>query len=376
MKKLILFFLTMLFSASVFAQANWFMAQTEKASVKSVVASSELVEAQFEGKYLYPPINILDGNFENTWCEAEKNGDGIGESVTVEFFEPVSFDEIQVVNGFASPSHPDYYKKNNRIKTLQITQVAQKHFQQKDYPLSDNSPNWQSVKFGLPQTAQTITFKIKEVYKGTKYTDTCLDDVRLLYKGKVIPFENVANLKIVQEENSKQMLKSNIKDFEKQFFGLFKGSNKLYLRNSDKDFVIIRKNSYEISELVENQSGELLVKNTSKEKLLSILKNRYTTLGWSIDGSPECYAIKNIEELSNEKLKSKYFLIGTHKDRWSRYYYTLGNYRIIKHEQIGYVEMETVTIVKLDGNNIYLNGVKYEILSEDDICDIREFEGI
>lgn len=34
---------------------NWFMAQTKQATVKSVIATSELVEAQFDGKYLYPP---------------------------------------------------------------------------------------------------------------------------------------------------------------------------------------------------------------------------------------------------------------------------------------------------------------------------------
>ncbi len=56
--------------------AVWFMVQTEKADVKSVVATSELVEAQFDGKYLYPPINILDGDFNSTWCEADKNGSG------------------------------------------------------------------------------------------------------------------------------------------------------------------------------------------------------------------------------------------------------------------------------------------------------------
>ena len=76
---------------------DWFMAQTDSAPVKSVIATSELVEAQFEGRYLYPPINILDGDFDSTWCEADKNGSGIGESITVEFAEPVSFDEIQIV---------------------------------------------------------------------------------------------------------------------------------------------------------------------------------------------------------------------------------------------------------------------------------------
>ena len=56
-------------SAFVFA-GDWFMAQTKSADLYSVGASSELVEAQYDGKYLYPPINVLDGNFDTVWCEA------------------------------------------------------------------------------------------------------------------------------------------------------------------------------------------------------------------------------------------------------------------------------------------------------------------
>ena len=197
---------------------NWFMAQTKTAPVASINSTSELVEAQYDGKYLYPPINILDGDTTTTWCEDEKNGPGIGESITIEFSIPVSFDEIQFINGFATK---DYYLKNNRVKTIQITQVAKKHFQQKSYVLRDNCETYQSIKFPLTQTAQTITLKIMDVYKGNKYDDTCLDEFRILYKGKVIPFTGVKELKEVQTENSKQMLKTSSKDFKKDFAKLF-----------------------------------------------------------------------------------------------------------------------------------------------------------
>ncbi|MDC7224888.1 MAG: nicotine adenine dinucleotide glycohydrolase, partial [Spirochaetales bacterium] len=89
------------------AQDNWFEAQSDRASVKSIVSTSELVEGQYAGKYIYPPVNLLDGNFDTTWCEAEEGGSGLGESITLELEEPISFDEIQLVNGFASGN--DYY---------------------------------------------------------------------------------------------------------------------------------------------------------------------------------------------------------------------------------------------------------------------------
>lgn len=59
-KSVVLF---LLLPFSLCAQEHWFMAQTDHAEIQSVTATSELVEAQFQGKYLYPPINILDGDF-------------------------------------------------------------------------------------------------------------------------------------------------------------------------------------------------------------------------------------------------------------------------------------------------------------------------
>ena len=197
--------LVSLVSAAAFA-GDWFMAQTNSADLYSVGASSELVEAQYDGKYLYPPINVLDGNFDTVWCEAEKNGPGIGQSITIVFSGPVSFDRIEIINGFASKTHPDYYKKNNRVKKIQITQTAGKHYQQGTYNLADNAPRWQPIVFTHAQTAQTIVLKIADVYKGDKYDDTCIAGFRLIYKGKEIPYTNVAKIKAVQEENSKLML--------------------------------------------------------------------------------------------------------------------------------------------------------------------------
>ncbi len=215
---------------SAFSQDKWFMAQTEAATVDSITATSELVEGQFDGKYLYPPINILDGKLATAWCEADAGGSGIGESLTIQLAAPVSFDEIQIVNGFVHEG--DYYNKNNRVAVLTITQVAGEHFQQKKYQLKDKVETWQSVKFDLPQTAQTITLKIEAIFKGFRYDDTCISDFRLLYKGAVIPFRNVDAIRLVQEENSKAMLKTDIKGFSQAFYALFKGEA-LYLLGPD-----------------------------------------------------------------------------------------------------------------------------------------------
>ena len=338
--------------------AVWFMAQTEKADVKSVVATSELVEAQFDGKYLYPPINILDGDFNSTWCEADQNGSGIGESITVEFTEPVSFDEIQLVNGFASK---DYYKKNNRVKSIVLTQVAKRHFQQKEYTLLDDKPTWQSINFALPQTAQTITIKITDVYRGSKYDDTCLCDIRLLYKGKVIPFTGVAELKKVQEENSKLMLKSNKADFEKQFFALFYGNNCMYLKSQIDDSAII------ITKYGQDRIDEILFDCGKYFKLTSktdFLKNLGTYFG---KAEPDKEFLENwgkeYDDLKKENVD--YFLVCYSHDYYNyRTSWSLENFRLLETTTIDYVETTTATIVRIEGNTIYWNGVPYTVLTE------------
>ena len=362
-----------LIAQNTFSQSNWFMAQTKSASVKSVVATSELVEAQFSGKYLYPPINILDGNFDSTWCEADDKGPGIGESITIEFSEPVSFDEIQIVNGFASK---DYYKKNNRVKSIVLTQVAKKHFQQKEYILKDDVPDWQSIKFDLDQTAQTITIKITGVYKGSKYDDTCLDDIRLLYKGKVIPFKGVEELKKIQEENSKQMLKSSAADFKKQFFALFYGNNHLYLQSQkDSSVIVVCKNENNI--ICVEKMG-FLVKFGSKKSIIDTLRTHeswdYNYYVWD-DKGDDGPQLQGFDYDEAKAAKPDYLLMGARWEDWNEPSYSLGNFRILKTEIISYVKTTTAIIIKIEGNTVYWNGEPYTVLTEKQVYDVRYWDG-
>lgn len=354
-EKFILSVVLCFFAAGLsFAQSDWFMAQTRKADAKSVLATSELVEAQFAGKYLYPPINVLDGDFATVWCEAEKDGPGIGESITIEFAEPVSFDEIQIVNGFA---YKDYYTKNNRVKSILLTQTAGKHFQQREYVLADGVQNWQSIRFGLPQTAQTLTIKITGVYKGAKYDDTCIGDIRLLYKGKVIPFENVAPLKAAQEENSKLMLKNKAGDFEKEFLALFGDGDYLYLRNERGGGFIITKSGSRISDM----DNCVILEAQSNEAIVRYYKEKYGDYG----------ADTVQEQLEKHNRKDYDYVIISRSRVWEeRPRYKLGNYRILKYETIQYVETVTATLIKLDGKTVYVNGIKYTVLNPNRVIDV------
>lgn len=324
---------------------NWFMAQTEKAPVKSVTASSELVEAKFAGKFLYPPINILDGDFKNTWCESV-DGDGIGEAVTIEFEEPVSFDEIQIVNGFATD---ESWEINNRIKTLQITQVAGNHYQRKEYELLDGIRDWQSIKFEFPQTAQTIELKIMDVYKGTQYEDTCLDDFRLLFRGNEIPFTGVENLKKIQEENSRAMLNS---DFEAKFTGLFKK-----IANVDDPFVYLVIDGG-------NERGCVMKADTEDGKFNLVDFDFCEFLPSDID--EETKKEKQLDIFADWMSKSNYTRIAVVEDGPGFSEYSVGNCKIYEKSRLSYVNTTVAKLVSVDGNIVTINGVKYSVVPSDE----------
>lgn len=368
MKKFFAVSILSILSFGLFAAGddNWFMAQTKKAPISSITATSELIEAQYEGKYIYPPVNIIDGNLDNTWCESVQDGPGIGESITIEFTKPVSFDEIQIVNGFA---YKDYYKKNNRVKDIQITQVAKKHFQQKTYTLEDNKPEWQSIKFEYTQTAQTITLKIVSVYKGEKYDDTCLDDIRLLYKGKVIPFENVDQIKKTQEENSKLMLQSDAGSFKEQFTSLFGP----YRDSKQKVLILMADNKKDIMAITMSKDGDLQTidngkyfkSSTSFKKIEDEIKKDYY------------YTISKEDQQKITDNNSKKDIIVI-KYPWSWYRkeeVTLGNFRIIVDTTVDYVTTTTSMLIKLDGTkSVYINGKHYTVCPPEDYVVISAYE--
>lgn len=374
MKKSISLLSVFTLSVALFAAGddNWFKAQTKKAPIKSITATSELIEAQFEGKYIYPPVNIVDGNFDNTWCEAEKNGPGIGESITIELTEPVSFDEIQIVNGFVSGK--DYYTKNNRVKEIQITQVAKKHFQQKTYTLEDNKPDWQSIKFEQMQTAQTITFKIVSVYKGTKYDDTCIDDVRLLYKGKVIPWENVAEIAKLQEENSKAMLNSSAADFEKDFISLFDYYGLTQADDKNKYLVLQADNKKDVIIFTKGNSGNYIT-DIEYATLFDKKSSNIMDVQKAPNNSWAYTPTRDMDVAAYKTATQKKIAPVVYEWSWyESYNYELKNHRIITNKTVSYVTTTTSTTVKLDGKNIYLNGVHYTIMDPSEVLVLRYWE--
>lgn len=354
MKKYLVVFVFAGLSGMLSAQEHWFRAQSARAPVKSVTATSELVEAQYDGRYLYPPIQMLDGDLSTVWCEAQQDGPGIGESVTIEFAEPVTFDEIQLVNGFV---YKDYYLKNNRVKSFLLTQTAGEHFQQKEYTLQDNTQEWQSIRFELDQTAQTLTLEITGVYDGSTYDDTCIGDVRLLYQGNVIPFGNVDVIKQAQEDNSKQLLAANAAEFKKQLLSLpaaiedDHGWHYVYLKTEKQ-----------------GKDNGLIIAWDCDGEIVDMFPCTFTSVTDAASVLDEFFpyykefVLRRILDMHNDYEYVALIDWGSVSAiATPRSTFELGNARIIETRFIAYVEVKTVTLLKIDGEHVFVNGVKHTV---------------
>lgn len=191
----------------------------EYAPVLAVSSSSELTDPQFAGKYIYPAAYVLDGNFKTTWAEAVK-GPGIGEYLTIQFSKPLVFDQIQIVNGLGFNS--TLYYANNRVKLLEIFATYDKLYQKRTVLLKDHMQGWQRVRYKLPQAATSVTFTIRSVYRGNSYNDTCISDIRFLYKGKILPYHGADILIHIQEIMAKaatrrSLNRNYVKIFDKYY---------------------------------------------------------------------------------------------------------------------------------------------------------------
>lgn len=103
------------------------------------------------------------------WVEGA-DGAGIGESVTITFNKEIP--AVSVLNGFTDISNLKLYKQNPRVKTLlveDLTNGTSKEVFFRDYAY------FNCIEFDKP--TQKVRLTIKEVYEGTKYSDTCISAV-------------------------------------------------------------------------------------------------------------------------------------------------------------------------------------------------------
>lgn len=134
----------------------------------------------------YSPLRLFDGVRETAWCEAAKD-DGVGEWVEFEILQDVIGVEIQ--NGFnksfteiEGKDITTYYEKNNRVKTLEF--VSKDNKISKEISVDDIKEDFQYIDLTLPKGIYKVF--IRDIYKGTKWKDTCIGEIKFHFKSDFI----------------------------------------------------------------------------------------------------------------------------------------------------------------------------------------------
>ncbi len=170
------------FREDIEAQNKCLVDEGTNRNIKAVHASSTLKDKS----HLYAAEEITD-TFQDSavfrwkknnipWVEG-KIGDGIDEYLDIEL-NPYNKNmgvRLILVNGYVDPIRPYLFKQNNRVKTFLVeTNTGYS----KDLTFRDE------VEFtfvDLPAGTTRIKLTIKDVYKGTKYDDTCLSAAYVKY---------------------------------------------------------------------------------------------------------------------------------------------------------------------------------------------------
>ncbi len=140
--------------------------------ISDTEASSYLPD---QGKTRYRSFNARDLRCDTAWCEGVK-GPGIGEWIQFNFAEWNSYSKlintyrILIINGLAA--NKDIYFANNRVKKLE---VEFSEGEKRIIELKDGILDFQNFTFHIK--AKWVKLKILEVYKGSKFDDTCISEV-------------------------------------------------------------------------------------------------------------------------------------------------------------------------------------------------------
>ena len=143
--------------------------------IKNVVTSSFLSENKT--KYTGDNFKYIHNDLL-PWVEGVQ-GDGIGEWIEITFKVWAAKKGnlcFLVSNGYVDFNRTDLYYANNRVKKLQV--VCNDYRVDFETELTD-SPQFQLIKVPVIDIASgttlTVRFIIKEVFKGDKYEDTCVN---------------------------------------------------------------------------------------------------------------------------------------------------------------------------------------------------------
>jgi len=171
--------------------------QTQKAVVDAVYGRFEVLD-EWNKPGLYSPVNMFDNDLSTCFAEG-RNNDFF--TIFLSLKNEILCDEIRILGGVAKSN--ELYEQNNRPKEI----IVYLYSGGSEYAFNDNSKKYekeflledrmeyQSLSLNGVQEIKNIVFQCISSYRGTKYNDTCVTELKFYYKGEEIPVENVSGLK-------------------------------------------------------------------------------------------------------------------------------------------------------------------------------------
>ena len=133
-----------------------------------------------QGKRNHDVVNIKadpQRELQTPWCEGVQ-GDGIGESITLNVKRPLPVYGILIRPGHYEDGREDVWWKNNRVGALEITLNDEHTFTESIPDERSENPYLIRVR-NYDKPVNKIKLTIKSVHRGTHFRDTCISLVEL-----------------------------------------------------------------------------------------------------------------------------------------------------------------------------------------------------
>jgi hypothetical protein len=132
------------------------------------------------GKHNYDVVNIKGDRsreIQSPWAEGVE-GDGIGESITLNVKRPLPLYGILIQPGYYDYDNKDPWLKNNRVAALEVTLNDEHTFRENIPDERFENPYLIRVR-DYAKPVNKIRLVIKGVHRGTQFRDTCISLVEL-----------------------------------------------------------------------------------------------------------------------------------------------------------------------------------------------------
>jgi hypothetical protein len=142
-------------------------AHAKQVKIAGVLASSSYPDSEGVS---YAASNIKDGKVSTVWVEGE-DGSGLGSWLEVDLGGSHTVTHLKLWNG--NWYSWDFWNRHNRAKEIEITfsDESTQKFTLKDEKVPEE------LRFDKPVTTSTIKIKIKGIYRGSTFNDTCISEL-------------------------------------------------------------------------------------------------------------------------------------------------------------------------------------------------------